>query len=98
MGRLGVFTGVRVEATRTRFDAYNVNSNNAIEPVSSRHSYTDVLPSLQLRYEFRPSLLGRAIYSSTIGRPGYNQQSPALNINLPANLVSQGNPDIRPLH
>ena len=42
--------------------------------------------------------MGRAIYSSTIARPGYNQQSPSLNINLPANLVSQGNPDIKPIH
>ncbi|MDE2082049.1 MAG: TonB-dependent receptor [Burkholderiales bacterium] len=97
-GKLGVFTGARIEATRTQFDAFNVNSNSSIVPTSSRHSYTDLLPSLQLRYEFTPTLLGRAIYSSTIGRPGYNQQSPALNINLPANLVSQGNPDIRPLH
>jgi TonB-dependent receptor len=42
--------------------------------------------------------VGRAIYSETIGRPGYNQESPSLNINLPANLVSQGNPNIKPTH
>lgn len=96
-GKLGVFAGLRAEATRTRFDAFNVNSNNQIEPVSSSHSYVDFLPSLQLRYAFNDGLIGRAIYSSTIGRPGYNQQSPSLNINLPANLVSQGNPDIKPI-
>ena len=66
------------------------------EPISTSHSYTDFLRSLQARYEF--TLLARATYSSTIVRPGYNQQSPALNINLPANLVSQGNPDIKPSH
>lgn len=96
-GKLGVFAGLRAEATKSRFDAFNVNSNNQVAPVSSQHSYTNFLPSLQLRYAFSDSLLGRAIYSSTIGRPGYNQQSPSLNINLPANLVSQGNPDIKPI-
>jgi TonB-dependent receptor len=97
-GRLGLFTGVRVESTRSQFDAFAVNDSNQIQPVSTRHSYTDVLPSLQSRFEFTPTLIARAIYSSTIGRPGYNQQSPALNINIPANLVSQGNPNIKPIH
>jgi TonB-dependent receptor len=97
-GKLGIFTGVRIEATRSQFDAFAVNDANQIQPISTKHSYTDVLPSLQTRYEFTPTLIARAIYSSTIGRPGYNQQSPALNINIPANLVSQGNPNIKPIH
>jgi TonB-dependent receptor len=97
-GKLGIFTGLRVESTKSTFDAFAVTDTNVITPLSSYHKYTDYLPSLQTRYEFSPSLLARAIYSSTIARPGYNQQSPALNINLPANLVSQGNPDIKPIH
>jgi TonB-dependent receptor len=97
-GKLGIFTGLRVEQTRTTFDAFAVTDTNVISPISSYHKYTDYLPSLQTRYEFSPSLIARAIYSETIARPGYNQQSPALNINLPANLVSQGNPNIKPIH
>ncbi len=97
-GKLGIFTGVRVEQTRETFDAFIVNDSNQIAPVSSYHKYTDVLPSLQTRYEFTSSLVGRAIYSETIGRPGYNQQSPALQINIPANLVSLGNPNLSPTH
>ena len=97
-GKLGIFTGLRVESTKSTFDAFAVTDTNVITPISSNHKYTDYLPSLQTRYQFSPSLLARAIYSSTIARPGYNQQSPALNINLPANLVSQGNPDIKPIH
>ncbi|HEY4445155.1 MAG TPA: TonB-dependent receptor [Steroidobacteraceae bacterium] len=98
-GKLGLFTGVRVEHTKEVFGAFTVNQlTNAIAPISSGHSYTDVLPSLQTRYEFTPSIIGRAIYSSTIGRPGYNQLSPALNINIPANLVSLGNPNLNPTH
>ena len=97
-GKLGLFTGFRVEHTKEVFDAFAVNQNNEIAPVSSQHSYTDFLPSVQSRFEFTPSIVGRAIYSSTIGRPGYNQLSPALNINIPANLVSLGNPNLKPTH
>jgi TonB-dependent receptor len=97
-GDLGIFTGVRVEHTKETFNAFAVNDKNQIAPISSGHTYTDVLPSLQTRYEITSSLIGRAIYSETIGRPGYNQQSPALNINLPANLVSLGNPNLNPTH
>jgi TonB-dependent receptor len=97
-GKLGIFGGLRIEATRSVFDAFAVTTDNVIAPISSNHSYTDFLPSLQTRYEFSPSIVGRAIYSETIGRPGYNQQSPALQINLPGQLVSQGNPNIKPTH
>lgn len=97
-GKLGLFTGVRAEHTKERFDAFAVNTNNQIAPISSDHSYTDLLPSLQARYEFSPALIGRAIYSETIARPGYNQLSPALNINIPGNLVSLGDPNLKPTH
>jgi TonB-dependent receptor len=97
-GKLGLFTGVRVENTWENFRAFAVNDSNQIAPVSASHGYTDVLPSLQTRFEFTPSIIARAIYSSTIGRPGYNQLSPALNINIPANLVSLGNSNLRPTH
>ena len=97
-GKLGIFGGLRVESTHSAFDAFAVDQSNNITPISSTHNYTDFLPSLQTRYEFSPSIVGRAIYSNTIGRPGYNQESPSLNINLPANLVSQGNPNIKPTH
>ena len=97
-GKLGIFGGLRVESTHSAFEAFAVDQSNNISPISSNHNYTDFLPSLQTRYEFTSSIVGRAIYSSTIGRPGYNQESPSLNINLPANLVSQGNPNIKPTH
>ena len=102
--KLGIFTGLRVEATKSAFDAFAVSAVDTthpvpmIQPVRSDHSYTDFLPSLQTRYEFSPTLVARAIYSSTIARPGYNQQSPSLNLILANNQASQGNPNIKPVH
>jgi TonB-dependent receptor len=98
LGKFGIFAGLRVESTKESFDAFAVDTANNIQPISSSHRYTDFLPSLQTRYEFTPNLIARAIYSSTIGRPGFNQLSPSLNINLLQNSASQGNPDLKPTH
>jgi outer membrane receptor protein involved in Fe transport len=74
-----LFTGLRIESTKETLDAFAVDSNNNQQPISSSHRYTDFLPSLQTRYELTPSLVGRAIYSSTIARPGFNQLTPGLS-------------------
>ncbi len=103
-GKLGIFTGLRVESTKESFNAFAVipdptdPTKNITTPISSDHRYTDFLPSLQTRYEFTPSLVGRAIYSSTIARPGYNQLTPGLAINLLSTSVTVGNPNIKPAH
>jgi TonB-dependent receptor len=97
-GKLGIFTGLRIESTKETFDAFQADSNGNSQPISSTHRYTDFLPSLQTRYEFTSSLVGRAIYSSTIARPGFNQLTPGLSINLLSNSVTVGNINIKPAH
>ena len=52
---------------------------------------------MQARYELDKSTLLRAAFSSTIARPGFNQVSPSLNVNIGANTVSQGNPALKPI-
>jgi TonB-dependent receptor len=56
----------------------------------------NLFPSLQARYEFTPTTIGRASYSSTIARPGFNQANPAATIDPNLFLVSQGNPNLKP--
>lgn len=99
-GDLGVVGGLRVENTRAKY-ASNAKGIDAaggafIAPVSSDRSYTNLFPSIQARYELNSSTLLRVAYSSTIARPGFNQVSPSLNINVGAGTVSQGNPNLRP--
>lgn len=100
-GKLGVIGGIRVEGTRASYDANSKGvdaSNNAfIAPTSQGKSYTNFFPSLQARYELEPSTLLRAAFSSTIARPGFNQVNASLNIDPSANIVSQGNPGLKPI-
>lgn len=103
-GKLGILTGLRAELTRAQFngnavstqvDAFN-NTTYPTQRISADSKYTNYFPSLQARYTFAPSLIGRAIYSSTISRPGFNQTSAAMNINPGGDFVSQGNPGLKP--
>jgi TonB-dependent receptor len=104
--KLSFIAGVRVEDTRARYGANGVSTSqdangntviNAVVPVSSSTSYLNFFPSVQARYELRDDLIVRASFSSTIARPGFNQVSASLNVNPGADLVVQGNPDLKPI-
>ncbi|HEV2620703.1 MAG TPA: TonB-dependent receptor [Frateuria sp.] len=99
-GNLGILGGVRFEETRDRGNAYSAGADAAGNPfsypVSTKHNYHNFFPSLQFRYELSPDLVLRAAYSSTIGRPGYNQANPALAIDVGSGIVTTGNPSLKP--
>ena len=96
-GRLGLLGGLRVEATRAVYSGFVSNAGlTSATPISVSNNYTNFFPSLQARYEFTSSLIGRASYSSTIARPGFNQASPSATIDPTIPAVVQGNPSLKP--
>jgi TonB-dependent receptor len=99
-GKLGVLGGVRYEETGDRSNAFSAGvdaaSNAFASPISIKHKYHNFFPSLQFRYELEPDTILRAAYSSTIGRPGFNQANPALAVDLGAGIVTTGNPALKP--
>ncbi|MEA3118733.1 MAG: hypothetical protein QOI13_2003, partial [Paraburkholderia sp.] len=94
-GRFGVLAGVRAEFTQDAFYG-NLINGNIITPNETSHSYANLFPSLQLRYDFTPTLVGRAIYSSTIARPGFTQSSASVNVDAANGIVTTGNPNLQP--
>ncbi len=76
------------------------NNNLEVEQASglqtSSHSYADVFPSLQARYEFSHDLIGRAAVSSSIARPGFNQVNASTVVDPGANTATTGNPNLKP--
>lgn len=99
-GNLGILGGVRFEETRDRSNAYSAGVDAAGNPfstsISNKHSYHNFFPSLQFRYELAPDTILRAAYSSTIGRPGFNQANPALAVDLGSGIVTTGNSALKP--
>ncbi|MBU6257482.1 MAG: TonB-dependent receptor [Burkholderiales bacterium] len=100
-GRLTVTGGARVEATRARYDGYGEGGANTaspfVLPVSATHNYTNFFPSLQARFELEPRTLLRAVWSTAIARPGFNQVTPSLVVDPAANQITQGNPNLKPI-
>jgi len=102
-GRLSGNAGLRLSQTRESVDgnASAPPSTTAV-PVSQASRYTDLLPSLNLRYAFTPDQLLRLGASRTLTRPNFDQLSPSLtlvpnSVTPSLNQGSAGNPALRPI-
>jgi TonB-dependent receptor len=103
-GKLRLVAGVRVEHTSGTYDGFRVDldENNhwvSTSPVGSQSSYTNVLPSVQLRYELDTNTNLRAAYGWGVSRPNYEDLVPSLQVqsaNVFLKQVTAGNPDLKP--
>jgi TonB-dependent receptor len=102
-GALNLQVGVRVEHTSASYNAnqvtFDVNGNYlATTPVSSSTTYTDVLPSVQLRYEVGPNTNLRAVYGQALARPDIVDVIPSIFRSDQNRTLSVGNPNLIPTH
>ena len=97
-GPWGFLAGLRVESTVAKYSFYDadINGDNTIY-TRNRHAYTDIFPTVQVRYQFSDDLLARATYSSGIGRPGFNQVAQPTSVNTDTNTINIGNPNLKPV-
>ncbi|WP_323993006.1 TonB-dependent receptor [Nguyenibacter sp. L1] len=99
-GRLHMLTGMRFEDTQGTYNgsmlATDSGGNQSLSPARFKQSYFNYFPSLQFRYAFTPQLIGRLTYSTAIARPGFNQISPAIQVNYGTGSVTSGNPALKP--
>ncbi|MDR3509215.1 MAG: TonB-dependent receptor [Caulobacteraceae bacterium] len=105
VGKWGLLAGVRVEATDAKYGAYSNNTTSSdggsVDKwffVSRKENYTNVFPTVQVRYDFTPKLVLRATYSTGIGRPGFSQNTAASTSNYDTTdlQISTGNPNLKP--
>lgn len=95
-GKFGGIAGVRVEHTSATYTTYTLTDSDPPALTVRKHSYTNVFPTVQLRYDFEPSLVARATYSTGIGRPGFSQIASAISIDTSNGIITQGNPNLKP--
>ena len=96
-GPWGLLAGVRVEATDAKYGFFNFDPDgNPLGFTDLPKQYTNVFPTVQLRYEFTPDLIARATYSTGVGRPGFNQVAFASTVDRPNSTITTGNPDLQP--
>jgi len=87
--------GVRYVETDMTSQGYSTTA----QPVTAGNKYNDVLPSLNMVFEFTPDLLMRFGAAKVMTRPALGSVSPGIsNISLVGNLgVSTGNPELDPI-
>ena len=108
-GPLAVTAGLRVERTSLdssgsitqlveEGDAYNGavldDDTVFITPVNEKNSYTDVLPSINARYEFSDDLIGRASVHKAVVRP--RVEDVAFRVAIDGDEAELGNPSLDP--
>ncbi len=107
--RMTIIAGVRVEDTKTEnagniVDIYEEGSivdgvvldedTVIVTPVEASESYTDVLPSINLRFDFNENLVGRASIYKSVVRP--RVEDVAFRVEIEDNEGELGNPLLDP--
>lgn len=99
-GNLGlrvVRTGESVDGTTGQVGAGNNLIAGTEAPIHIDHKYTDLLPSLNLRYRLADGMYLRGAAAKTVTRPDFNQLSPSLTLNTVQLTGSAGNPLLKPI-
>lgn len=99
-GPVRLIGGVRVEQTRNELRGNSVElagrgTDISVTPTSFDRDYTDVLPSVNLRYEVRPDVLLRAGVYRSLVRPRIGQLAPRFRIEEDRE-GEFGNPNLKP--
>jgi len=100
--RVTLTGGLRVEHTEYEASGNEVTLDEldgtlGLEPIEIEDSYTDVLPSLNARYELNDEMLLRAAYFRAVVRPIFEQNRPAAVIEIDDEgeiKAEAGNPDL----
>ena len=92
--------GVRVVRTKQHIVGNSKDDKGNVTPVSVSSSNTDVLPSLNLRANFRQDLVGRIVAGKAIERPAFGDYNPGLVLYPSTDTTmatgSAGNPNLKP--
>jgi TonB-dependent receptor len=95
--------GLRLVRTRESLSgSQSVPASGSVAPLQVDTTYTDALPSMNLRYRLGADTQLRAALSRTITRPSFDQLSPSLSlvrnsVNPALSMGSAGNPSLRPV-
>ena len=108
-GPVEVYLGLRAENTHSRYLGHVQTKDSAgtaspIRTVPGAQTYTDLFPSVQLKYTAPDGTNARMAVTRGIARPDYSQLAPSLvgttdlaSRNNPSALTA-GNPDLKPQH
>lgn len=97
LGQATVVAGARIEQTNVDllgnlFDEATLTAT----PREVSQDYTDVLPSVNFRYDFNDRVIGRAAYYAAVVRPAFGDMAPTALLNDDRDEIELGNPNLQP--
>lgn len=99
--KLKFVIGLRAEQTRLEYSGRNLIISESGDPTISKtpkekKDYTNVLPSIIVKYSFSENTKLKAAWTNTISRPRYFDLVPHNEINREDNEIKIGNSDLEP--
>ena len=73
------------------------NANGTYVPVTTEHTFNNVLPSANLRFDVTRDLVARASLARVMSRADYGALVSAVNLDDNLHTGSGGNPDLKPI-
>jgi len=101
-GNLDIVAGVRVENTSINYAGKELildeegDVEDLLDTDEVNNNYTNVLPSLLLKYQLGRNTNIKASATSTLARPKYIDLVPRVEVNNEDNEIAIGNPDLTP--
>jgi len=89
--------GLRLVNTNQFSSSYDLNDASNFYQVSVTHNYTNVLPSMNFKFDLSKDLVARVAASETMSRADYSSLSPAVQLNNLDLTGSGGNSDLKPI-
>ncbi len=95
LGALTLVPGVRIEQSNIDLRGRVVLEDDLTASVTNfSNDYTNVLPSVNAKYEFNDRLIGRAAYYAAVVRPAFGEMAPFVFINDDRDEAEIGNPNL----
>jgi TonB-dependent receptor len=101
-GNLDIVAGVRAENTAINYSGKELildedgDVEDLVDTEEVDHDYTNVLPSLLLKYKFGRNTNIKASITNTLARPKYIDLVPRVQVNNEDVEIEIGNPDLTP--
>lgn len=96
--KVDLILGLRVENTNSTYNANKWDDDEGvIEPIKGKaDSYTDFLPSVIAKWDVNNDFKVKAAWTNTLARPKYVDLAPIQNFSISDDVISIGNPELKP--
>ncbi len=97
-GAIELVAGVRMENTSLKYSGFQYDADeDVLTPTDEEESsYTNILPSLMVKYNMGENTQIKAAWTNTISRPKYFALVPYVEVSAEDNEISIGNPELDP--